>query len=160
MSKYIDLTGLRFGRWVVQYKNIKKSRKTLWVCKCDCGTVRAVDGWALKSGKSQSCGCLGTEHRVKSVRKHNETSTRLYRIWQAMRGRCKNSNNAEYYLYGSRGISVCKEWDDFRVFRDWAMSNGYRDDLTISGGNLHIGRQGRELPHNTTFMTVQIGSDT
>lgn len=26
---------------------------------------------------------------------------------------------------------MCAEWDDFTVFRDWALANGYSDNLTI-----------------------------
>lgn len=63
---------------------------------------------------------------------HHGTGTRLYSIWQAMKTRCFNPNFAAYMRYGGRGISVCKEWaDDFPAFREWALANGYSDDLTI-----------------------------
>ena len=28
-----------------------------WICKCQCGTIRSVDGNTLRNGKSTSCGC-------------------------------------------------------------------------------------------------------
>ena len=68
--------------------------------------------------------------------KHGATrghaQTRLYRIWSCMKTRVKNPNRAQYKNYGGKGITVCGEWEnDFSAFRDWAIKNGYRDDLTI-----------------------------
>ena len=49
-----------------------------------------------------------------------------------MKTRCLNPNSKAYHYYGGRGISICDEWkDNFSAFRDWALSNGYRDDLTL-----------------------------
>lgn len=46
--------------------------------------------------------------------------------------RCENKNYIEFARYGGRGISVCNEWrKNFKSFYDWAMLNGYSDDLTI-----------------------------
>lgn len=54
-----------------------------------------------------------------------------------MRGRCLRPTNPKYYAYGERGISVCSEWDDFSVFKEWALANGYDDDLTIERDNVN-----------------------
>jgi len=65
---------------------------------------------------------------------HGKTGTRLYRIWKCMNTRCYNRNRKEYKNYGGRGIKLCNEWrgkNGFQNFYDWAMSNGYRDGLTI-----------------------------
>lgn len=49
-----------------------------------------------------------------------------------MKTRCYNPNAQNYKDYGGRGITICSEWfHDFAAFRDWAMSHGYQDDLTI-----------------------------
>ena len=59
-----DLKGKRFGRWVVldlDEKLTKEKRDTYWICKCDCGTVKSVNGETLKSGVSTSCGCFKKE---------------------------------------------------------------------------------------------------
>lgn len=63
---------------------------------------------------------------------HGESRTRLYRIWKRMRQRCSNPKDPAFCNYGGRGISVCEEWNEsYHAFRDWALANGYRDDLTI-----------------------------
>lgn len=39
-----------------------------------------------------------------------------YNTWRHMRARCYNINRPDFSYYGGRGISVCSEWNDFRVF--------------------------------------------
>ena len=57
---------------------------------------------------------------------------RLYSIWHNMKSRCYNPNTEKFKYYGGKGISVCEEWkNNFKAFYDWAVANGYRDDLTI-----------------------------
>ena len=49
-----------------------------------------------------------------------------------MISRCENPNNNRYYVYGLKGISVCDDWrNDFMSFYNWAINNGYSDDLSI-----------------------------
>lgn len=67
--------------------------------------------------------------------KHGGCGTRLYRIWKQMRIRCYCKTNPAYRYYGARGIKICNEWKDFSIFRNWALLNGYDDDLTIERRN-------------------------
>lgn len=62
---------------------------------------------------------------------HGGSKTRLYRIWKQMRIRCFCVTNPTYRFYGARGITICDEWSDFAVFREWALSHGYTDDMSI-----------------------------
>ena len=55
----IDLTGKRFGDWlVIEYC---KDRPEYWRCQCQCGcgTVRDVHGYSLRTGRSTGCGNRG-----------------------------------------------------------------------------------------------------
>lgn len=63
---------------------------------------------------------------------HGESYSRLYQIWHGIKSRCYTKCHTSYHNYGEKGINVCDEWrDDYIAFRDWALTNGYRDDLTI-----------------------------
>lgn len=57
--------------------------------------------------------------------------SRLYTIWKAMHLRCRYSSHTGYSRYGGNGISICDEWFEYIVFRDWAIANGYKENLTI-----------------------------
>ena len=48
-----------------------------------------------------------------------------------MKRRCYNPKDSGYKNYGGRGISVYKGWMDFPMFKDWALLNGYKTNLTI-----------------------------
>ena len=69
-----------------------------------------------------------------------------------MNQRCQNPNNHKYQSYGGRGIKICEDWkNDFQTFYDWAMANGYRDDLTID----RINNDGDYEPSNCRWATAK-----
>ena len=128
----IDLTGQRFGRLLVIRRDESRKKAAYWLCKCDCGNEKVVQGCHLRSGATVSCGCFHDESARKCKTKHGMSYSRLYRTWESMRDRCSRENQKGYVNYGGRGISVCPEWrDSFEAFYEWAMATGYRDDLTL-----------------------------
>ena len=106
----------------------RTSRYRMATCACDCGktTVIRVSRLWERPDKPVGCGCL----RGKWA-KHNDSHSRLYRVWEHMLRRCNSPTNHAYASYGGRGISVCPEWYDYRVFRKWAEASGYTESLSI-----------------------------
>lgn len=153
MSKFIDITGCKFGRWtVLQRADNSNQGQAQWLCRCECGTEKVVLGLNLKGGKTVSCGCYNRQQQREKHLTHGKRRTRIYRIWCHLKGRCLTPSNKKYYCYGGRGITVCDEWrDDFQAFYEWAMANGYRDDLTID----RIDVNGNYDPSNCRWVTMQ-----
>lgn len=77
----IDLTGKRFGHWTVLQQASARgdnSQVTMWLCKCDCGTIREVNGQLLRNGRSRSCGCERENLWRESTNGNQPTEWRLF----------------------------------------------------------------------------------
>lgn len=107
-----DLSGQRFGRLVALYPvEIRKNRHVVYVCKCDCcGPARRVTSSNLKSGHTQSCGCLVPERASEANGTHYRAQTPLYRRYTQMLQRCYLQTAPNYRWYGEIGIEVCDRW--------------------------------------------------
>lgn len=154
MGRFIDLTNKRFSRLIVlkQYGHNKYNQIT-WLCKCDCGNLIIVSGNDLTRNNTRSCGCLYQDylHNPRpNTQKHGKSNSRLYHIWRDMKLRCYNEKQIGYKNYGARGIKVCDEWqNNFKAFYDWAIDNGYKNNLQID----RINTNGDYKPSNCRWVT-------
>lgn len=59
MGKIRHLEGKKFNKLTVLRKSeIKRHRKTMWECECECGNKALVNTNSLETGNTKSCGCL------------------------------------------------------------------------------------------------------
>lgn len=127
-ANFKDLTGSIFGRWtVIEFYGYTpdRSQKSVWMCRCECGTSRPVVATHLASGRSKSCGCLHKEKMAKFCKEnainrnqfHDLSRTKEYAAWNQMNQRCHNPKNPTYRRYGAIGVRVCVRWrHDFMAF--------------------------------------------
>lgn len=110
----IDLTGKKFTRWTVLEYAGKKKDKQFWLCRCDCGNEKHIEGHTLRIGTSKSCGCLQQELLTTHGHTTNAVGrcTKTYNTWRCMIKRCYYPKHQSYKNYGERGITVCKRWRD------------------------------------------------
>lgn len=123
-----------------------KNNETYWKCQCSCGKEIILPYGKLTSGQIKSCGCAYKDNlqKIKNGEikppnfKHGDSNSRLYNIYQGMKDRCYNKNGKDYKDYGARGIKICEEWfDSYTSFKEWCLSNGYQDNLTIDRINVN-----------------------
>jgi len=69
---------------------------------------------------------------------------KLRKVWRQIKRRCTVPADGKYPRYGGRGIKVCAEWQDYEVFRSWALSAGYAEGLSIN----RIDNDGNYEPEN------------
>ena len=137
---------------VLSLVGTNKYKQRVWLCQCECGNRTQVPTLDLNSGNTKSCGCLSREKASQRFTKHGYSRTRLYHIWSNMRHRCYDSKSENYKWYGLLGIAMCDAWrDNFLIFQTWAMSSGYRDDLTI---DRYPDRNGNYEPGNCRWVTM------
>lgn len=133
-------------------------------CICKCGNEVKAQWSNIKYGNVRSCGCLQSEiSRANAMTmqelniKHGDAIkgselNRLYAVWCRIRNRCYNKNHGKYKWYGGAGIQVCDEWlDSYLSFKEWALSNGYTDELTIDRKDV----MGNYEPNNCQWLTAQ-----
>lgn len=148
MGRFIDLAGKKFGRLTAySYAHVQLSTGRMmpaWLCICDCGNKKVVQGHHLRGGKTQSCGCAMLEPKRPGGQLKNWPG---YGRWWQMIQRCRNPNVIGYKDYGGRGIKVCDRWlhgeDGVHPFEcflaDMGDSNGLTIDRIDVNGNYEPG---------------------
>ena len=70
-----------------------------------------------------------------------------------MKSRCYTPSHPSYERYHEKGIKVCDEWlSSFESFRDWAINNGFSEELSLD----RINNDGNYEPDNCRWVTAKV----
>ena len=134
-------------------KSKQKARYGIYKCGF-CGTNFKANTNLIKRKSIKSCGCYQKRRTIEATKTHGLGYTRLYTIWSMIKDRTLNLKHRQYNDYGGRGITIYDEWLDIKSFYNWAMSNGYSDELSID----RIDNNGNYEPNNCRWTTRTIQS--
>jgi hypothetical protein len=118
-------------------RTIGTGKKDVKYCQCGCGKI--VKNKYVKY------------HYIPTNKIHGDHLTGLYALWRNIRYRCTCKTSKDYFWYGSRGIFVCKDWNNYFEFKNWAIRSGYKKGVTIERKNTN----GNYEPENCIFTTVE-----
>ena len=102
-------------------------------CKvCGYEIVKSFNHFSAPSAITNNCKHLDKNGNYYNFNRYTWGNKRIGAIFNDMKDRCYNKNNKSYRWYGEKGVKICKEWiDNPKLFETWALSNGYKDELTI-----------------------------
>ena len=152
---FVGDNGLIFLEEVEPYVAPSGQKKRMAKFLCICGESFESQIPIIKAGSTVSCGCVKSE-RARKIGKaqvgdqHNSwrggiRSHYLYTTWNGMMQRCFNEKKSNYKSYGGRGITVCPQWQDSKVFLEFCDTvlgerpEGYTLDRIDNDGNYEPG---------------------
>ena len=140
MGKFIDLSGKKFGKLTVLNRDFtgKDSKRTYWLCECECGNKKVIGGDALKANLTKSCGCrqkeIGRENGLNNLKEPKPYSTLFHRTKRSALKRNLSFNisleefktliSQNCYLCGTPPKTIWKKQAEYNLLAEDLIYNG------------------------------------
>ncbi len=130
MGRFIDLTGQKYNRWTVIRFIERIETAYFWLCRCECGTEKAVRRATLRKGTSISCGCWRKESTSKRFSKRTGEANPMYTTGKSLgRGKAQHDFKESIRIRDKHTCLVCgKTQAESRRKLDVHHLNAIRDD--------------------------------
>lgn len=147
--------GKKIKEWTVLQRVENYKRERAFLCRCKCGYEKVIPSQKLRS-KTECFMCKECSYDAMCKHGNAQQSRRgkrhpIYIAWDNMLRRCENDMHPSYSRYGGRGISVCNDWHDYNIFRQWSLKNGWDIGLSID----RIDNNGNYEPSNCRWTDQQ-----
>lgn len=157
-----DFTGQHLGQCTVLGPLPKQPHHycRFWLLRCDCGNeCEKAEVQLKKPSPTMSCKACAARATSRRTRKHGETGTYMFRLWENMNRRCYDQGFRSYRNWGGRGISVCEAWRrDYLAFATWIRANlGERPSPKYSLDRRD--NDGNYEPGNVRWATAKMQAD-
>ena len=134
VTKHFIKVGEQYDMWTVLHK-IEGSKSEKWMCRCECGTEKAVIKSHLYNHESKSCGCVGKAKITERNTSHGMAFSKENGTWCNVKARCYNERSTGYLDYGAKGITMSDAWKN--SFEEFHKDMG---DAPKDGQRWSIGR--------------------
>lgn len=146
MSKPIEMIGKKFGRWTVLKEGGYLYNRPAFLCRCECGSEKIINGNELRRGKTKGCKRCAVNDCKNQLIGDFLKNCPEYNVYNSMIRRCKIDKD-----YAGRGIKVCSRWmnsfDNFISDMGRRPSNEYSLD--------RINNDGDYEPSNCRWATIK-----
>ena len=131
-----DLLDKKFGRLtVIERVSDCKKGGVQWLCLCDCGNEKIVLSKQLKSGETQSCGCIVKELGRQRINIMREKALNVGRFKGTKIGNISSQNIYKNNTSGAKGVSWSKDrgkWHAYIDLKGMRKNLGFFDDLDMA----------------------------
>jgi len=133
-------------------QGIKITKYKVLICDCECGNTNIeIDAKRFRDKEILHCGCISKRAELAEI---ISPETRIKTIFKAMHNRCFNETNNRFKNYEKiENQKICDAWNlnktsnAFESFYNWAMQNGYSNNLSIDREKVNLGYS----PENCRF---------
>lgn len=146
-SRFIDLTGKKFGKLTTIKRISPVGERVKWLCKCDCGNELEAYATYLSNGDTESCGCLKKEMDSINLRDKYEAKRVDGVVKPLFKGKQPRKDSGTGYRGVTKYYTRVSKEDRYRA---WITINGkkyYKSGFLTAYDAYHVGRLGLERKH-------------